>query len=116
MLKLTDPTHQVAYYDPGVGTLPEATAHGRLARTFSTGCELAFGWGIRAKVAAAYTWLMQHYAFGDDVYVFGFSRGAYTARALIGLLNRPGSCGPARRTWCPTPCGVRHQQAADPAA
>jgi uncharacterized protein (DUF2235 family) len=101
MLKLTDPAHQVAYYDPGVGTLPEATAHGRLARKVSTGCELAFGWGIRAKVAEAYTWLMQHYAFGDDVYVFGFSRGAYTARALIGLLNRPGLLRPGSENLVP---------------
>jgi uncharacterized protein (DUF2235 family) len=94
MVSLTDPARQVAYYDPGVGTLPSSTARGKVARLASLGAELAFGWGITTNVIQAYTWLMQHYQFRDDVYVFGFSRGAYTARALVSLLNRPGLLRP----------------------
>jgi uncharacterized protein (DUF2235 family) len=94
MISLTEPTIQIAYYDPGVGTLPASTAHGKVNRGISRTAELAFGWGIRANVVEAYTWLMQHYQFHDKIYVFGFSRGAYTARALVGMLNRPGLLRP----------------------
>jgi hypothetical protein len=94
MLSLTHPDQQLAYYDPGVGTLPTSSARGTVGRLFSRGAELAFGWGIRANLAQAYTWLMQHYQFGDEIHVFGFSRGAYTARALVGMLNRPGLLRP----------------------
>jgi uncharacterized protein (DUF2235 family) len=94
MLSLTDPSAQIAYYDPGVGTLPDSTARGKLGRLMSRGAELAFGLGIRANLIQAYTWLMQHYQFHDEIYIFGFSRGAYTARALIGMLNRPGLLRP----------------------
>jgi uncharacterized protein (DUF2235 family) len=90
MLDLDDSAKQIAYYDPGVGTLPSATAHGALERWMSQVCGLAFGFGMRAKVSRAYGWLVEHYRPGDRVYIFGFSRGAYTARALAALLARPG--------------------------
>jgi uncharacterized protein (DUF2235 family) len=78
--------HQVAYYHPGVGTLGDPTKKG-LARKWSVVKGLAFGEGFRDNVLDAYRYLMQHYAAGDKVYLFGFSRGAYTARALAGLLH-----------------------------
>ncbi|WEG09297.1 DUF2235 domain-containing protein [Microbacterium horticulturae] len=90
MLDLDDPAKQIAYYDPGVGTLPSATAHGWIERRLSELCGLAFGFGMRAKVSRAYGWLVEHYRPGDRIYIFGFSRGAYTARALAALLARPG--------------------------
>lgn len=74
---------QLVYYDEGVGTAKgEAVAGG------------AFGSGLSAKVLGAYVWLMEHYehahespsGYDDEVFVFGFSRGAYAARSLIGLL------------------------------
>ena len=57
---------------------------------------LAVGLGLRANLGEAYTFLMREYQQGDKLFVFGFSRGAYTARALAGLLHaagllRPGS-------------------------
>src|SRR4051812_24693826 len=57
---------------------------------------LAFGVGMRQNLAEAYTYLMRTYEPGDRIYLFGFSRGAYTARALSGLLYtigvfRPGA-------------------------
>jgi uncharacterized protein (DUF2235 family) len=57
---------------------------------------LVTGYGIKDNVEEAYTWLSRHYRLGDRIYVFGFSRGAYTARALTGMvttvgLQRPGT-------------------------
>jgi uncharacterized protein (DUF2235 family) len=51
---------------------------------------LAFGYGISDNIADAYQFLMRTFRPGDQLYVFGFSRGAYTARALCGLLHLVG--------------------------
>src|SRR5437867_7831802 len=48
---------------------------------------LAFGYGISDNVADAYQFLMREFEPGDELYMFGFSRGAYTARALCGMLH-----------------------------
>jgi uncharacterized protein (DUF2235 family) len=90
MLDLDHPRQQIAYYDPGVGTLPSATARGVVGKWLSRVFGLAFGFGMKGKVSGAYSWLMDRYRPGDHVYIFGFSRGAFTARALVGLLARPG--------------------------
>jgi uncharacterized protein (DUF2235 family) len=90
MLSLDNPDRQVAYYDPGVGTMPSATVRGKVAGWSSQLAQLAFGFGMKANMTQAYSWLMNNYVPGDRIYIFGFSRGAYTARALVGLLARPG--------------------------
>ena len=79
-------TRHVAYYHPGVGTLGDPTKEG-LSRGLSVLTGLAFGGGFEENVLDAYRYLMQHYAAGDRVFIYGFSRGAYTARALAGLLH-----------------------------
>ncbi|WP_431805219.1 DUF2235 domain-containing protein [Microbacterium sp. bgisy203] len=96
MLDLADPAKQVAYYDPGVGTFAAAGAWTPLARWWSRVMGMAFGSGLKENLGEAYTWLMRTWSVGDQVYVFGFSRGAYNARALVGMLRtlglmRPGS-------------------------
>jgi uncharacterized protein (DUF2235 family) len=48
---------------------------------------LAFGVGVLTNVGDAYRYLMNTYEDGDKVFLFGFSRGAYTARALAGVLH-----------------------------
>ena len=101
MLDLSDPTTQLGYYDPGVGTMSSASARGGLDRWFSRMSGLAFGSGMRTNVAEAYTFLMQHWQPGDELYIFGFSRGAYTARALVGMLNRPGLLRPGSENLVP---------------
>lgn len=45
-----------------------------------------FGKGIDENIRLAYEWLVQNYNEGDEIFIFGFSRGAYTARALAGLV------------------------------
>lgn len=82
-----DPQRQLVYYDPGVGTLPEPGAFTRLRKGLSEAAGLAFGVGIVDKVAGAYEYLMQTWQPGDRVYLFGFSRGAYTVRALAAALH-----------------------------
>ena len=90
LLKTTDDSdrRQVVFYDPGLGTeaAPGAlTAPGKAITRF---LGLAFGYGLSKNLADAYIFIMQHYEPGDRIYIFGFSRGAYTARALTGLLER----------------------------
>ncbi len=78
---------QVGYYHPGVGTMGDPAISGSVRRWFSKVRGLAFGYGFKENVLDAYRYLMDNYNDGDAVYFFGFSRGAYTARALAGLLD-----------------------------
>ncbi|QVI19325.1 DUF2235 domain-containing protein [Nocardia tengchongensis] len=94
MLDLSNPAEQIAFYDPGVGTFSARGAWSPPARWLSRMLGLAVGSGLRSNLAEAYTYLIEHWRPGDRVYVFGFSRGAYTARALAGLLHEPGLLRP----------------------
>ncbi|MDT5401957.1 MAG: hypothetical protein QOK33_5188 [Mycobacterium sp.] len=99
---LRDPTKQVLYYGPGVGTLPAPTAGTRLTRWASKVIGgSALGHGMREDIGEAYTYLMNTWQPGDRVYVFGFSRGAYTARALCGMLFRVGLMRPGSENLIP---------------
>ena len=78
---------QIAYYHPGVGTMGDPTIRHAIPRYWSKVKGLAFGAGFKANVLDAYRYLMEVFNDGDDIYLFGFSRGAYTARALAGMLH-----------------------------
>lgn len=96
LLGHADPQRQVSFYQPGVGTFSAPGAWIPTARKLSRVLGLAFGIGLRQNVGNAYAYLMATYKPGDELYVFGFSRGAYTARATTGMLAafglfRPGS-------------------------
>lgn len=79
---------QMAYYDPGVGTF---SIFGRtLGRKLGIILGQAFGYGLRANIEDAYEYLMNRYQPGDKLFLFGFSRGAFTARALAGMLHKVG--------------------------
>ena len=72
---------QIALYDDGVGSqefLPFRILGG------------VFGWGLKGNVLDLYSFLCQNYEEGDRIYVFGFSRGAFTARVLAGLVCHQG--------------------------
>jgi len=86
-LDLDDETRQVAYYHPGVGTMGDPGARFWIDRKWTVVKGLAFGAGFKENVLDAYRYLMEVYKEGDQIYLFGFSRGAYTARALAGLLH-----------------------------
>jgi uncharacterized protein (DUF2235 family) len=106
MLDLSDPSKQIAYYDPGVGTFGAQGAWTPLGQSVSKLAGLAFGLGLRANLAEAYMYLMQHYRPGDRLLIFGFSRGAYCARALAGLLQAVGLIRPGSENLVPYAIGV----------
>ena len=84
---LTRSDVQITYYHPGVGTMGSRNALTRFGRWWTRLIGLAFGYGISDNVADAYQFLMRNFQTDDSVYIFGFSRGAYTARALCGMLR-----------------------------
>lgn len=79
-----DGTDQIIYYDQGVGTtyLINESIESKLAG--------AFGWGLFDRIADAYRFLVFNYVPGDEIFIFGFSRGAFTARSLAGLIRKCG--------------------------
>jgi len=79
---IVDGRRQIAYYHPGVGTMGAPTATNRLSKLWSVLTGLAFGAGLLDNVADAYRYLMEMFEEGDQVFLFGFSRGAYTVRVL----------------------------------
>jgi uncharacterized protein (DUF2235 family) len=81
---------QVSYYDPGVGTLAAPWFISWGAKWLALMLGSAFGVGLTQNIEEAYAYLMNEYRDGDRVYLFGFSRGAYTVRALAGLLHKCG--------------------------
>src|ERR1700687_614364 len=81
---------QGTYYHPGVGTMGARSALTGIGRWWTKVIGLAFGYGASENVADAYQFLMRNFKPGDQVYVFGFSRGAYTARVLCWLLHMVG--------------------------
>ena len=88
-----NPREQVAFYDPGLGSKEDSatsTMAGLVStgwyRTFYRGLSMITGLGITGNIEDCYTFIVEHYNPGDQIYLFGFSRGAYTVRSLGGLL------------------------------
>ncbi len=77
----SDGITQLLYYDTGVGT-----RGGRFKRIFGG----ATGMGLTGNLLNAYRFLVRHYRPGDQLFLFGFSRGAYTVRSLAGLIRNSG--------------------------
>jgi len=71
---------QVRYYDTGVGTQGGIDS--------LTGG--AFGYGLYENIQQAYQFIIEYYEPGTKIYLFGFSRGAYTVRSLAGLIDAVG--------------------------
>jgi len=74
---------QCSYYDAGVGTI--------------FGQKIRGGWlgvGMNENIIDAYQWLIENYNPEDDIFIFGFSRGAYTARSLSGFISKCGLLKP----------------------
>lgn len=95
-LRKTDKTtpRQLVFYDPGVGTVTEPTTWHRIKANINMVLGLATGYGLDDNVLAAYAFLVEHYEHGDQIYLFGFSRGAYTVRVLAGLIHKVGLISP----------------------
>jgi uncharacterized protein (DUF2235 family) len=76
-------SEQLVYYSAGVGTQTGERLSGGM-----------FGIGINEEVIDAYQWLVEHYEPGAQVFIFGFSRGAFTARSLAGFISKCGLLKP----------------------
>ena len=85
---------QVCCYDGGVGTLSDPSAITALRRRIGRNLDAAVGLSIRDNFIEAYRWLSLNYQPGDSVYLFGFSRGAYTVRAVAGAIHMLGLARP----------------------
>ena len=70
---------QQVFYDWGVGSYGGQRISGG-----------AFGAGLDKNIQDAYRFLVHNYVKGDEIYLFGFSRGAYTARSVAGLIRNAG--------------------------
>ncbi len=81
VLDLSDPERQIAFYDDGVGT-----------SSFKLFAILGgiFGFGLKRNVIAIYSFCCRNYQPGDRIFCFGFSRGAFTARILAGMIASQG--------------------------
>lgn len=79
----TGQPRQLVHYETGVGTSTDERLIGG-----------GFGYGLSRNIRNGYRFLAEYYDPGDRVYLFGFSRGAYTARSLAGLIH---NCGILRR-------------------
>jgi uncharacterized protein (DUF2235 family) len=85
-----DDKRQVSYYQAGIGTYSN---HG-LSTGFSAALDMAVGFELGMHVRDAYQFLMHTYKEGDKICLFGFSRGAYTARCLAGMIHKVGLLPP----------------------
>ena len=105
LLDLKDRKQQICGYDPGVGTVPgtevsaltlpvdrcgKRTRSVWLPRWVKATAGLTVGYGLKKNVEEMYSYLAENFADGDRIYLFGFSRGAFTVRVVAGLLSRCG--------------------------
>lgn len=100
-----DSQKQLLYYDPGVGNageLPEANPWDHLKQKMVRLSGLAYGSGIYENIATAYRFLMHHWQPGDEIFLYGFSRGAFTARSVGGLVTQFGILRPEMDVMLPT--------------
>ncbi|KAF2846854.1 hypothetical protein T440DRAFT_220749 [Plenodomus tracheiphilus IPT5] len=85
--------HQIVYYDSGIGTGALSASEARL--------QGGTGAGLAENVIEAYNFIVQNFEKGDEIFCFGFSRGAYTARAVAGLVGDIGVIRPTDMQFFP---------------
>jgi uncharacterized protein (DUF2235 family) len=111
-MNFLDPNKQIGSYHRGLGSMlePRADLSSRnlifpvvpnpldeMARLIRRIAGLSLGYGLYENVQGAYNFLVDHYTAEDRIYLFGFSRGAFTARVLAGLIFRCGILRPEHR-------------------
>lgn len=85
-----DPSRQVTFYHPGLGTMEPAGALTGIDRKVTKLLGQAVGYGLPSDIRDAYVFLMNEFEEGDHIFLFGFSRGAYTVRAVAAMLRMYG--------------------------
>ena len=80
-----DPEQQLAFYVPGIGT--PTPGHSSWEQRFRETVQQIVGLGVRNKIIDSYVAILGVWRPGDRIYLFGFSRGAYTVRCLAHVLE-----------------------------
>ncbi|MCU7811396.1 MAG: DUF2235 domain-containing protein [Candidatus Thiodiazotropha sp. (ex Notomyrtea botanica)] len=91
---------QTVFYDPGIGTISTQNAWFHYTQQIRQVFSLATGAGLDKNVLDAYRFLVEHYRPDDRIFLFGFSRGAYTVRVLAGLIHLMGLLWPHQINLC----------------
>ncbi|KAJ7471879.1 hypothetical protein FB451DRAFT_310413 [Mycena latifolia] len=95
-----DTERQLVFYQQGIGTkhaqVPGTKTDLPLVGSVSRTFDKAFAWSLEEHITEGYKWIMQNYREGDKICMFGFSRGAYIARAVGAMVNKVGLLPPAR--------------------
>ncbi|TDL15310.1 hypothetical protein BD410DRAFT_778252 [Rickenella mellea] len=96
LLKKADRDNQLVYYQSGIGTYTKSSFVTPLLNQMALTLDEMFAWNLGYHIQDGYEFLMQNYSPGDEhspgdkISIFGFSRGAYTARALAGMIQKVG--------------------------
>ncbi|KAJ7704860.1 hypothetical protein B0H17DRAFT_921007, partial [Mycena rosella] len=90
ILPKADGTKQLVYYQSGIGTYNTPEIATPLMSRIAKFVDEAIAWNLDAHVMGGYEFLMQNYTANDRICIFGFSRGAYIARSLAGMLLKVG--------------------------
>jgi uncharacterized protein (DUF2235 family) len=100
MLKKDDQREQMVYYQSGIGTYINHKATSiwtPISQKISKVMDEAVAWDLSSHTKGGYEFLMENYHAGDKICIFGFSRGAYTARSVAGMLTKVGLLPPGNR-------------------
>ncbi|KAK7044791.1 hypothetical protein R3P38DRAFT_3308605 [Favolaschia claudopus] len=89
-LRKDDRAKQMVYYQSGIGTYSSSKLATPFLTKMSLTLDAAIAWNLDSHVMSGYEFLMQNYTTGDRICIFGFSRGAYTARSLAGMIHKVG--------------------------
>ncbi|KAF8224463.1 hypothetical protein L208DRAFT_1311097 [Tricholoma matsutake] len=90
LLRKDDKSKQMVYYQAGIGTYMSPQVATPWMVKVSRALDLMVAWDLNAHVMGGYEFLMRNYKAGDRICIFGFSRGAYTARSLAGMIHKVG--------------------------
>lgn len=104
---------QLCYYNPGVGTISRASAWSRFSQKARAILGLMTGYGLDENVLGAYKFLVENWREGDCVYMFGFSRGAWTVRVLAGFIHLIGLLKPEQANMCDSALGTYKRAASE---
>ncbi|KAJ7133376.1 hypothetical protein C8R44DRAFT_23113 [Mycena epipterygia] len=89
-LKKDDRMKQMVYYQSGIGTYTSPKFATPFTTKISLTLDAMIAWNLDSHVMAGYEFLMQNYTANDRICIFGFSRGAYIARSLAGMIHKVG--------------------------
>ncbi|KAF8598656.1 hypothetical protein BDV93DRAFT_403864, partial [Ceratobasidium sp. AG-I] len=94
---------QLTYYNSGIGTFakPSWRSYTYMKQVLDNIVDLAIAWNLENVIIGAYRWLADTYQPGDQIYLFGFSRGAYQVRAIAGMIRNIGLLHPGNLEQIP---------------